>query len=199
MRGLSFHPIINPWIKCKLTRSEYDDSIDEILESCQLKFDTDGVQTKGAMDLSEDDSSESGSESSVLDMDIHDDDKELSDDNLSSDHIASRLRRISRGGFGGDRGASFNGGDDDNDLDLLKKRARLLHSQETGRGGSGSDAGEVRGGARGGASLMPKLDLADPGERTSRLWDFQHPSSSSSTSLHWRHSLPLLPGNQASG
>lgn len=231
--GLSLQPIINPWIKCKLTRSEYDDSIDEILESCQLKFNTDMLHTKGAMDLSEDETSESESESSMLDG-YDDDDDRLSDDhnlagagagggggeqNSSSfqDHTppVHQLGRNSGGGGGsGLGGASLRDRSDrdrDEDLDFLKRRARelqnVLHSQET-HFSDGAAGGSVGGGSNratgGGASFMPKLDLADPGGggggrgRVRRRWD-DHPSATGLGGMHQRHSLPLLSPNQASG
>ena len=187
------------------------------------------------MDLSEDDTSESESDSSVLDDDDDDDDDKLSDDhnlagegeqnNMSfQDDTATRLGRSSSGGgvLGGaslrDRGRDDNGSggvSGESDIDFLKRRARqLLHSQEThnmeGRGGVGA-LGRGSGLAAGGASLMPKLELAEPGGmgggagggggRVRRRWD-DHPSSSSSLTgldVRQRHSLPLLSANQASG
>ena len=170
------------------------------------------------MDLSEDDTmSESESENSML----NDDDDKLSDDNLTGggeqdnnmsfqDSAATQLGRSGSGsGLGGaslhgrDRGRNRDGeGGGDDDLDFLKRRARqLLHSQETHmEGGAGSGAGT------GGASLMPKLDLAEParagggrgGGRVHHRWD-DHSSSPSSTGLGVRHSLPLLSTSQASG
>ena len=186
------------------------------------------------MDLSEDDTSESESDSSVLDDD--DDDDKLSDDqNLAGegeqnsmsfrDDTATQLGRSSSGGgvLGGaslrDRGRDDNGSggvSGESDVDFLKRRARqYLHSQEThnmeGSGGVGA-VGRGSGLAAGGASLMPKLELAEPGGmggggggggggRVRRRWD-DHPSSSSSLTgldVRQRHSLPLLSANQASG
>jgi hypothetical protein len=124
------------------------------------------------------------------------------------DHTA--VHQLGRSGGSGLGGASLrdrNRDRDDDSIDFLKRRARqLLHSQEThfmdgaGRGGGSGTTG-------GGASLMPKLDLAEPGGgggggRVRRRWD-DHPSSSSSATglggVHQRHSLPLLSPNQASG
>ena len=183
------------------------------------------------MDLSEDDTSESESDSSVLDDD--DDDDKLSDDqNLAGegeqnnmsfrDDAATQLGRSSSGGgvLGGaslrDHGRDDNGSggvSGESDVDFLKRRARQYHhSQEThnmeGRGGVGA-VGRGSGLAAGGASLMPKLELAEPGGmgggggggRVRRRWD-DHPSSSSSLTgldVRQRHSLPLLSANQASG
>ena len=196
--GLSFQPLINPWIRCKLTRSEYDDSIDEVLDSCKLKFDTDVLHKKGAaLNYSADEEpvSDSDSESSILD----DDDKDLSDSDLVGgregdqshmsfqDHTSSRVSHDgggSSGGGGAVGGASVGGFREDFDDQKKREReraaARFLHSQEVGGGG---------------ASLMPKLELADPSGLRSR-WGY-HPSSSSSLSV--RHSLPALSSNQASG
>ena len=156
------------------------------------------------MDLSEDDTSESESDNSMLD---DDDDDKLSDDNLTGgeqnnmsfqDHAAAQLGRGGGSGLGGaslrDRDRDDDGG---SDIDFLKRRARLLHSQETHMEGAGSSGGSDAGGA----SLMPKLDLAEPGGggHVRRRWDDHLSSSSASGSLGVRHSLPLLSANQASG
>ena len=200
--GLSFQPLINPWIKCKVTRSEYDDSIDEILESCQLKFNTDISQEKGAVvDFSEEDEeSESESESSMLDHYDEDvgDDNHGGDRDIEQSHMSFQDQANSSVTHSGARnsssaigGASLNHGHDrdnsgggDDDVDLFKKReqmkAGLVHSQETRMGG-------------GAASLMPKLELADSTALQHR-WGY-HPSSSS---LGVRHSLPTLSGSSAS-
>lgn len=199
--GLSFQPLINPWIKCKVTRSEYDDSIDEILESCQLKFNTDVSDEKGtAVDFSEEEEeSESESESSVLDHyneGVSDDDRRRDRDaeqshmsfqdqtNSSVAHSGGRNTGSTIGGASLNHGDNSGRGDDDDDVDLFKKRAQanagLVHSQETRTGG-------------GAASLMPKLELADSTALQPR-WG-HHPSSSS---LGVRHSLPALFGSSAS-
>ena len=156
------------------------------------------------MDLSEDDTSESESDNSMLD---DDDDDKLSDDNLTGgeqsmsfqDHAAAQLGRSGGSGLGGaslrDRDRDDDGG---GDIDFLKRRARLLHSQETHMEGAGSSGGS----GAGGASLMPKLDLAEPGGGGGRVrhrWDDRLSSSSASGALGVRHSLPLLSANQASG
>lgn len=164
------------------------------------------------MDLSEDDTTESESDSSMLDDDDDDDNLAGEQNSMSSqDHTATQLGRSSGGGGLGLGGASLRDRDNDDDsggdIDLLKRRARLLHSQETHMEGRGSDG--VGGGASGlgGASLMPKLELAEPeGRRREmgrlhRQWD-DHPSSSTSSTsaiLGVRHSLPLLSTNHASG
>ena len=174
------------------------------------------------MDLSEDDTSESESESSMLDDD--DDDDRLSDDhNLIGagggggdeqnsmpfqDHTAVQLGRSGGSGLGGAslRNRGDQDRDDDSDIDFLKRRARelqsVLHSQETHfDGAAGGGGGGSNGAMEGGASLMPKLDLADPGGggRVRRRWD-DYPSATGLGSVHQHHSLPLLPSlNQASG
>ena len=177
--GLSFQPLINPWMKCKLTRSEYDDSIDEILESCRLKFDTDIVHKDALIFSDEEESnSESESESSPLD----DEDKELGDNDLEGE----RNKMPFHDQAGTDSHSDNGGGaarDDEEDIDVLKKReqqrARLLHSQETHMGGNC-------------ASFMPKLDLAEPGGLLSH---WRNPPSS----LSAHQSLPLLSTNQTPG
>ena len=122
------------------------------------------------------------------------------------------------GGGGGGGGSGLGGAslrdrgdrDRDEDLDFLKRRARelqnVLHSQEThfsdGAAGGGSVGGGSNRATGGGASFMPKLDLADPGaaggRRVRRRWD-DYPSATGLGSVHQRHSLPLLSPNQASG
>ena len=199
--GLSFQPLIHPWMRCKLTRSEYDDSIDDILVSCKLKFDTDVSQRKGggaALNFSTDEEEEADSESGSSAVD-DEDNKDFSDDDLQSGGGRGESSRMSfqdqtstrlvnrRGGSSADgRHVSGVGGRtslrdrDEDDIDDLKKKReqeiRLLHSQETPVGGAG-------------ASLMPKLELAEPPDIPSR-WGY-HPSSSSS-SLNMRHSMSVL-------
>ena len=196
--GLSFHPLINPWMKCKLTRSEYDDSIDEILESCRLKFDRDVIHDGAAASTGDENSTSSES------SDFIDDDRDVSDDDelggievggsrehhmSFQDQASSHMGLGARsGGVGVSEGASVNFGQDV-DIDALKKSeqqkaaARVLHSQETRVGGSS-------------ASLMPKLELAD---QTGEVrWGY-HPSNTSTSSHGIQQSLPILSANQSVG
>ena len=128
-----------------------------------------------------------------------------------------QLGRSGGGGGSGLGGASLRDHgdrdrDEDGDIDFLKRRARelqsVLHSQEThfSDGAAGGSVGGSNRATGGGASFMPKLDLADPGGaggggergRVRRRWD-DHPSATGLGGVHQRHSLPLLSPNQASG
>ena len=195
--GLSFHPLINPWMKCKVTLSEYDDPIDEIFDGCHLKFDRDSVHD-GAAPSTEDENSMSSDQSS----DVIDDDGDISDAdddvrNLTfgegrDHHMSFQDQASSRVGTGRSAGASVSGGaslnfGQDEDIDALKKSeqqkaaVRLLHLQETHAGGSA-------------VSLVPTLEVAD--QTGEMRWGY-HPSNTSTSSHGIQPSLPILSANQS--
>ena len=121
---LSFQPLINPWMKCKTTPDSQDDTIENLLENCQLSYDTGTVEDRG---LHSDDDSDSNSDNSSL----HDDDS--GGDGDDGDQNGGKKRNMVKGfrlGLGSRRGGAACRSSDDEDDDTIKKKHHV-HSQES--------------------------------------------------------------------